>query len=232
MGTNTAIVLSGGAGKRMKSDVPKQYLFIHDKPVLFYSVSAFQKCDFIDEIIIVAAEEYIEYVSLEIVEKYGLSKVCAVVAGGKERYDSVYEGLKRKSGSGIVFIHDGARPCVSPEILQKCYNMACEGKACVAAVPVKDTIKIVDEQKISIGTPDRKTLWQVQTPQVFSCGLIRKAYDMMYASGDTDGITDDAMVAEMFLKEKIYMAESDYTNIKITTPEDMILAEAFLVNDK
>ncbi|MGN0317925.1 MAG: 2-C-methyl-D-erythritol 4-phosphate cytidylyltransferase [Lachnospira sp.] len=228
MGVNTAIILSGGSGKRMNSNVPKQYLTIRNKPVLYYSIKAFERCDFIDEIIIVAAEEYIDYVSKEIVDKYNISKVTGIVSGGKERYDSVYEGLKNKTGHGIVFIHDGARPCITGKVLMDCYEAALNGKSNVAAVPVKDTIKIADAGNVAISTPDRKTLWQVQTPQVFSYDIIKKAYDTMYETGNTAGITDDAMVAERFTGEKIYLTEADYKNIKITTPEDMVLAEAFL----
>lgn len=264
---NTAIVLSGGRGSRMNSSIPKQYLKIAGKPLLFYSLDAFQQNDNIDNIIIVANEDYIDYIKTEIVNKYNISKVSTIVAGGSERYDSVYCGLKaitenaycnsktitenaycndkaisedvccsiekitkNENKENYVFIHDGARPCISQQVIDNCLRDVRISKACVAAVPVKDTIKVADKEGYSINTPDRKTLWQIQTPQVFSEELITNAYKKMYESGQTAGITDDAMVVERFTDNKVKMVESDYKNIKVTTPEDLKIAEIFLLD--
>ena len=253
---NTAIVLSGGRGSRMNSSIPKQYLKIAGKPLLFYSLDAFQQNDNIDNIIIVANEDYMDYIKTEIVNKYNISKVLAIVAGGSERYDSVYCGLKaitenaycndkaisedvccsieeitkNENKENYVFIHDGARPCISQQVIDKCLRDVRISKACVAAVPVKDTIKVADNEGYSINTPDRKTLWQIQTPQVFLGKLITNAYTKMYESGQTEGITDDAMVVERFTDKRVKMVKSDYKNIKVTTPEDLKIAEIFLLD--
>ncbi len=231
---NTAIVLSGGRGSRMNSSIPKQYLKIAGKPLLFYSLDAFQQNDNIDNIIIVANEDYMDYIKTEIVNKYNISKVLTIVAGGSERYDSVYCGLKaiteNENKENYVFIHDGARPCISQQVIDNCLRDVRISKACVAAVPVKDTIKVADNEGYSINTPNRKTLWQIQTPQVFSEELITNAYKKMYENSQTAGITDDAMVVERFTDERVKMVKSDYKNIKVTTPEDLKIAEIFLLD--
>ena len=226
---NTAIVLAGGSGRRMNSDIPKQYMILKGKPVIYYSLKAFQDNPHIDDIILVTSEEYIDYAQNNILDS-SLNKVSKVIKGGAERYDSVWEGLKRIKESGYVFIHDGARPCISQKLINDCYaNVVIDG-ACIAAVPVKDTIKIADSEGYAAETPDRSTLWQIQTPQVFESDIIKSAYSNLYSSGRFNGVTDDAMVLERFGKHRIKLVNSDYRNIKITTPEDMNTAEMF-IND-
>ena len=171
-----AVVLAAGQGKRMNSDVQKQYMLLNDKPVIFYSLNAFQE-SFIDEIILVVAKGEIDYCRTEIVEKYNFTKVKKIVEGGSERYHSVASGLKCIDGDGFVFIHDGARPFLTEEILMRSYEAVKEYGACVVGMPVKDTIKIVDENNFAKLTPNRETLWQIQTPQVFSIELVKAAYD-------------------------------------------------------
>ena len=226
---NTAIVLAGGSGSRMNSSIPKQYMMLNGRPVIYYSLKAFQDCSFVDHIILVTASEYIDYVKQNILGDE-LGKVSAVVEGGAQRYDSVWEGLKNADDTGIIFVHDGARPCVTRKIIEDCYNEAVQSGACVAAVPVKDTIKVSGDKGIAIDTPDRNTLWQVQTPQVFSADTIKSAYAKMYSSGEFDGVTDDAMVVEKYEKCGVRLVRSDYRNIKITTPEDIILCECLIQN--
>ena len=227
-----AIVLSAGTGKRMGSEIPKQYLPINKKPVIYYSLKAFEESG-VEEIILVAGKEDVEYCRTQIVEQYGLKKVTAIVPGGKERYDSVYEGLKAISFADYVLIHDGARPMLTGEIIKRSMDAVMTEKACVVGMPVKDTIKVVDKDAFSKTTPDRNSLWQVQTPQSFSYPLIMEAYTKLkecIAQNDKTlpAITDDAMVAEYFLNQKIKMVEGSYENIKVTTPEDLLIAELFL----
>lgn len=238
-GKKTAIVLAAGQGKRMRSDKPKQYLLLKGKPLLYYSLYTFQN-SFVDEIILVVGIGEEAYCRNEIVEKYGFTKVKQIIAGGKERYHSVANGLKAVKESGYVFIHDGARPFLTEEILQRCYEAARMYRACVAAVPVKDTVKVADCDDFAVQTPDRSTLWQIQTPQVFETRLITEAYEkMMLQRGKTDAeqedtaapkrrITDDAMAVEAFTDVPVKLVQGSYENIKITTPEDMAVAEALL----
>ena len=155
---NTAIVLAGGSGRRMNSDIPKQYMMLKGKPVIYYSLKAFQDNLHIDDIILVTSDHYIEYVKKNILDDT-LDKVSKVIQGGVERYDSVWEGLKCIKESGYVFIHDGARPCISQKLINDCYEAVVEDGACIAAVPVKDTIKIADSEGYAAKTPDMNTLW-------------------------------------------------------------------------
>ena len=221
-----AIVLAAGSGKRMGTSVHKQYLLIKDKPVIYYTLQAFENSD-VDDIILVTGADEINYCRETIVEKYNFHKVRAVIAGGKERYDSVYEGLKALSDCDYVLIHDGARPLISRELINANISCVQQEKACVTAVPVKDTIKVADDKGYVADTPDRSKLWQIQTPQTFSYALVTEAYRKRAEAGDTT-VTDDAMVVEKYANHPIYLLKGDYRNIKITTPEDLIIAEAFL----
>lgn len=223
---NTAIILAAGKGKRMQSDVPKQYLLLEGHPILFYSIRAFEE-SFIDEIILVTGKDEIEYCQKEIVDKYGFQKVKKIVAGGKERYHSVYEGLKAIEHADYVYIHDGARPFVTNEILERVRKEVEQCKACVVGMPVKDTIKIAGEGNLVKDTPDRKNVWQIQTPQTFSYALVKEAYDKLMQKED-DSITDDAMVVEKMLQHPIRLVEGSYENIKITTPEDLRIGKLFV----
>ncbi|MDD2959201.1 MAG: 2-C-methyl-D-erythritol 4-phosphate cytidylyltransferase [Lachnospiraceae bacterium] len=224
---NVAIVLAAGRGSRMKSDVQKQYLQILGKPILYYSLKEFQNYDAISRIILVTGENEIEYCREEIVKAYRLDKAEQVIAGGKERYHSVYEGLKAAAGSDHVFIHDGARPFLDGSILTRCLEAVRLYHACVAGMPVKDTIKISDENMFAARTPDRRSLWMVQTPQTFDYELVKGCYDKLMRESDCS-VTDDAMAVEKYGNCQVKLVEGSYRNIKITTPEDMAIAEAFL----
>ena len=224
---NTAIVLAAGQGKRMHSKVQKQFLEIQGYPVLYYSLRCFQESPLIQDIILVTGEESISYCKEEIVQKYGFTKVSAVIPGGKERYDSVYAGLCECKDCEYVLIHDGARPFVTEEILKRGLQKVKETGACVIGMPSKDTVKLSDEEGYVKETPNRKCVWTIQTPQIFSYSLIREAHDSIRQK-DMSKITDDAMVVEQETGAKVALAEGSYQNIKITTPEDMTTAEAIL----
>ncbi len=222
----TAIVLAAGSGKRMNSKVHKQYLIIQDRPVLYYSLKAFEDSA-VDEIVLVVGKGEEGFCRKEIVDKYGISKVKAIVEGGKERYHSVFEGLKQTRDADYVLIHDGARPFVNQDIIRRCMQEVQKYQACVVGMPVKDTIKIADEEGYAKQTPDRKNVWMIQTPQTFSYALIYEAYEEMLKTEDT-AITDDAMVLERIKGKKSKLIEGSYRNIKITTPEDLLIANVYL----
>ena len=223
----TAIVLAAGQGKRMGTKVQKQYLEISGKPVLFYSLDVFQKSDMIDDIILVVGENQEEYCREEIIEKFHITKVRKIVKGGTERYHSVWNGLQEVAEDGYVFIHDGARPFVTEEILSRAYETVQREKACVVGMPVKDTIKIADKEGFAKETPNRSLVWMVQTPQVFETFLIKNAYSLLMEQ-EIIQVTDDAMVVETMLRKKVKLVEGSYENIKITTPEDLKIAEVLV----
>lgn len=228
----TAIVLAAGKGKRMNSDVKKQYLLLDGKPVLYYSLLAFEK-SFIDEIIIVAGPDDKDYVRQEIVKKYGFNKVSLIVTGGRERYHSVFNGLMASSACDYVFIHDGARPFITQDILNRALESVKQTKAAVVGMPVKDTIKIIDKAKKVIETPNRNDVWLTQTPQCFAYSPIICAYEDLLASETSltnrgINITDDAMVMETFGSLPVSLVGGSYDNIKITTPDDLYIAEIIL----
>lgn len=237
----TAIVLAAGSGSRMKSAVAKQYMLLKDKPVIWYALQTVEESAIIDDCVLVTGADDIQYVKKEIVEKYGFTKVAAVVPGGAERYLSVGNALEAIAGDvlpvpnrdGYIFIHDGARPFLTEQILENTYEAVQKYHACVAAMPVKDTVKIADEDGFAADTPDRKRVWTVQTPQVFDAELIIRAYATLKEQITTlsergISVTDDAGVVELFTDQKVKLAEGSYENIKITTPEDIRVAESFL----
>ena len=237
----TAVVLAAGSGSRMKSDVAKQYMSLCGKPLIWYALHAIEESSVIDDCILVTGAEDISYVEEEIVARYGFGKVDTVVAGGKERYDSVYCALQViadgrlniSNEDGYVFIHDGARPFLTEEILQRCYEEVKLSGACVAGMPVKDTVKIADRNGYASQTPDRTFVWQIQTPQVFDTPLIIEAYEKLMREKDRMHnekikITDDAMVVETFTNMPVKLVQGSYDNIKITTPDDLMIAETFL----
>ncbi len=241
----TAIVLAAGSGSRMKSDVAKQYMLLHGRPLIWYALHTIEESSVIDDCILVTGAEDISYVQDEIVTRCGFHKVSMVVAGGKERYDSVYHalqtitdrGMAESDVDGYIFIHDGARPFLTEEIIERCYEEVMRTGACVAGMPVKDTIKITDREGYAAHTPDRSLIWQIQTPQVFETPLIIEAYTNLMRekeelTGEEIKITDDAMVVENFTSHKVKLVKGSYENIKITTPEDLVIAEGLLGGEK
>ena len=221
----TAVVLAAGSGSRMKSNVKKQFMDMLGKPLVYYALKQFEDSP-VDEIILVTGEDAISYCKEEIVDYYGFQKVAQIVAGGKERYHSVYNALKVAKGE-YVLIHDGARAFIDQEMIGRAMAGVEEYKACVIGMPVKDTIKIVDDQGFAVSTPDRSTLWQVQTPQCFVTEEIYQAYETMMHTSQA-GITDDAMVMEQYGCRKIRLLEGSYNNLKMTTPEDILVGEMIL----
>ena len=225
-----AIVLAAGQGKRMGSVVPKQFLELDGKPLLYYSLECFEQSDLISEIILVTGKDAIPF-CWRMVDHFGFKKVKYVVPGGKERYDSVYEGLKTCGECDIVFIHDGARPFPDTEMLKRTMEAADKYGACVAAVPSKDTMKLGTPDELVERTLDRSTLWNVQTPQVFRYDLILKAHQEI-RKGSMEGVTDDSMIVETLGTCPVKLVMGSYDNIKVTTPEDLMLAENILKRRK
>ena len=223
-----AVILAGGRGSRMHSDIQKQYMLLDGRPLIAYALEAFER-SCADDLVLVTGAGEAEFVQKEILPPLGLTKLRSIVTGGKERYHSVYEGLKALRNCDYVLIHDGARPLVTEAVMSRAVQAAVQNDACVVGMPVKDTIKVADAHGFAESTPDRSLLWQVQTPQAFAYPLVRGAYDRLMADETLQkGITDDAMVVEHLSGTKVRLVEGSYENLKVTTPEDLVLAEALL----
>lgn len=220
-----AIVVAAGKGKRMGANINKQFLHIKDKPILYYTLKAFETCTYINEIVLVAAESELQYCKTNIIEGYGFKKLKCIVSGGAERTDSVYNGLLASSGSSIVLIHDGARPFIDNRIIEAGIKYAKEYGACSCGVIPKDTIKIKASDGFSETTLERNRLFAVQTPQCFEYNLILNCHEKVKKSNLH--FTDDTSVVE-YCGHKVYLYEGSYNNIKITTPEDLLMAENIL----
>ena len=216
----SAIILAAGRGQRMGTELPKQFLSMGDDMLLTKTIRVFEESSVIQDIVLVTSEDWIGFCKTQIVDREGFRKVRKIVAGGKERYDSVYQGLLACPNADYVFIHDGARPFVTEEILVRTQEAVEKYEACAVGVPSKDTVKIVDEDGFVESTPPRKNVWNIQTPQAFSYPLIRAAYEVVRDNNMT-GITDDAMIVERSRLAKVKLVMGSYYNIKITTPEDM-----------
>ncbi len=225
MKKNCALIVAAGKGTRMGAGINKQFLRIKDKPILLYTLQAFNNHPEIDSIFLVAAEEEIEYCRKEIVQKYNINKVQSIIKGGKERQESVFNGLKEMKNADIVLIHDGARPFISNRIISEGIKYAGIYGACSCGVKPKDTIKITNKDGFSISSLDRNSLVNVHTPQCFKYDLIYNCHKEI--AGKEVNITDDTSVVEFF-GHKVYMYEGDYKNIKITTPEDMAFGESII----
>ena len=220
----SAIVLAGGRGKRMNYHKSKQFIEIKGKPVLVYTLEKFIYNKSIDEVILVLPEDEVDYCKKEVLQKYSL-KVDRIVIGGKERQDSVFNALEAMEKANIVLIHDGARPFISEKIIEEGIKYANIYGAAAPGVTPKDTIKVKNEDNISVYTPDRNTLVAVQTPQCFKYDEIYQCHRKIKEENAI--VTDDTSVVERY-GHKVYLYEGDYTNIKITTPEDLILAERLI----
>lgn len=222
----SAIILAGGKGKRMNSSISKQFIEIKGKPIIYYTIKKFNDNKKIDNIVVVLSQEEIEYFKENILKKYDL-KVDKIVIGGAERQDSVYNGLKslENTETDIVLIHDGARPFISDRIIEDGIKYASIYGACAPGVMPKDTIKIKEKNNFSIDTPNRETLVAIQTPQVFKFREILECHEKVKM--DKVVVTDDTMVVERY-GTKVYLYDGEYTNIKVTTPEDLILGEKLI----
>ncbi|PKM50107.1 MAG: 2-C-methyl-D-erythritol 4-phosphate cytidylyltransferase [Firmicutes bacterium HGW-Firmicutes-7] len=214
------IIAAAGQGKRMKNDVSKQYIEIDGKPIVAYTIEKFQKSNLVDEIILVVGENEIGYIEKYIKNRYNFTKVKSIVSGGKDRQDSVFEGIKVLSDDvDIILVHDGVRPMIDVEAIDYIIEETIKYKACIFGVNAKDTIKVVDEYKNVADTPDRNLLYAIQTPQAFEKGLLLNAYKRSMKEGFRG--TDDSMLVERFTDIKVKVVEGSYMNIKITTPEDL-----------
>lgn len=218
------VILAGGRGSRMGAEVSKQFIEIDEKPIIYHTIKAFEKCDKISDIILVLPSNEIDYFKEKILNRFDFN-ISAIVEGGKERQDSVYNALKYIDDCEIVLIHDGARPFVNLNIINKGIEFAKEFGASAPGVMPKDTIKVKNQESFSESTPDRSTLMAIQTPQCFNYKLIRQCHEKVKEQNIS--VTDDTMVAEMF-GNKVYLYEGDYKNIKVTTPEDLILCREFI----
>ena len=221
-----AIILAGGKGKRMGSAISKQFIDIKGKPIIYYTLKKFSENKKIDNIIVVLPEDEVKYFKENILKKYEL-RINKIVIGGKERQDSVYNALKslKNSSTDIVLIHDGARPFISERIINEGIKFAEIYGAAAPGVMPKDTIKVKNEKNFSIDTPNRANLVSIQTPQVFKFDEILECHEKIRYNGEK--VTDDTMVVEKY-GYSVYLYDGEYTNIKVTTPEDLILAERLI----
>ncbi|WP_317956986.1 2-C-methyl-D-erythritol 4-phosphate cytidylyltransferase [Paenibacillus chitinolyticus] len=221
------IVVAAGRGSRMRTVESKQYLELAGKPILVHTLELFEKMARIDSVVLVTGEADVPRCE-SYASRYGLHKVSRVIAGGAERQDSVRSGLEALGAdTQWVLVHDGVRPLVTEEQVGACLDKAIDTGAAVLAVPVKDTIKVVSEDGKIMSTPDRKSLWAIQTPQAFRFSLLKEAHEEAVRDGFLG--TDDAMLVER-AGHTVHVVEGDYANIKITTPEDLPWAEWLLGN--
>ncbi|HEQ60303.1 MAG TPA: 2-C-methyl-D-erythritol 4-phosphate cytidylyltransferase [Firmicutes bacterium] len=225
--STTALIPAAGMGRRMGASINKQYLELAGRPILAHTLALFENSPAIDRIIVISPQEEIPFCREQVVSRYGFRKVHDIVAGGAERQDSVRNGLAAlpdPRGDDIVLIHDGVRPFMPAELLSEVIATAQQVGGCVVGVPVKDTVKEVSDHRV-VGTPARERLWLAQTPQGFLFSVIRRAHDRALAENFRG--TDDASLVER-LGLPVAMVQGSYRNIKITTPEDLTLACAFL----
>ncbi len=230
----SVVITAAGRGERMGGAINKQFMSLAGRPILAWTVEAFQRLDWVGNIYLVVPEDWLQYTAVDIVDKYGLDRVRKIVSGGIERQDSVFAGLKAiEPGCEWVCIHDGVRPFIRRQFAESVWQFAKIHNTAIPGYPSRDTIKESLDGKI-IATRERSVLWLVQTPQIFKYQLIMKAYEAAAASGFYG--TDDAGLLER-IEEPVYLAPGDYYNIKITTPEDLEIAEHllpvfFLENEK
>jgi len=221
-----AVIVSAGKGHRFMEGKKKQFHFLAEKPILAHTLDKFETCPLIRSILLVVGQDDMDYCLKEIIEKYKIQKVSQIVPGGKQRQESVKNGMDALPRDvDIVAIHDGVRPFVTRAMIEDSIHSALRYGAVVLAMPVKETIKMSNPDGTVLKTLDRETLWQIQTPQSFQVNLIKEAYHR--ASEDGFIGTDDASLVER-IGVKVHILPGSYTNIKITTPEDLLLANLFL----
>ena len=222
---NGVVIVAAGTGSRMNMGINKQFIKLEGKEIIAYTIEKFYNNSNIEDIVVVVKEDESEFFKEEILDKYNFKNI-KIAYGGKERQDSVYNGLKLLDEKcDVVLIHDGARPFVSDKIIDKSIEEAKEHKAIVVGVPVKDTIKVIDNDKNIVDTPNRSVLWAVQTPQTFDYNILIDAYKDAFKNKFYG--TDDAMLVER-IGYKVKMLEGSYNNIKITTQEDLNIGSQIL----
>ncbi|MDI7259254.1 MAG: 2-C-methyl-D-erythritol 4-phosphate cytidylyltransferase [Thermodesulfobacteriota bacterium] len=221
-----AVIVSAGKGQRFLKGRKKQFFSLDGKPILAHAIDQFEACPLIRQILLVVGQEDLDYCLEEIVEKYRYRKISQIIPGGKRRQESVKNGLDALPGDAeIIVIHDGVRPFVTKEMIEESIRSASRFGAVVTAIPVKDTIKMAHPDGTVLKTLERESLYQAQTPQTFQAPMIKEAY--LRATEDGFIGTDDASLVER-LGMKVHILPGSYANIKITTPEDLILANLFL----
>jgi 2-C-methyl-D-erythritol 4-phosphate cytidylyltransferase len=225
MKKNVAVILAAGKGSRMGANINKQFLTMKEKPILYYTLKAFCECKSIDEVVLVSAKSEIEFCREDIVERYKFTKVKAIIEGGAERQHSVFNGLKAIKNCDVVLIHDGARPFVTDAIIEDGIKNAHLYGVATCGVNPKDTIKVKNEEGFSNKTLNRNNLFIVQTPQCFKYDLIFKCH--VNLNHENISVTVDTMVVEKY-GHKVFLYDGSYNNIKITTPEDLIIGERIL----
>ena len=224
---SVVIIPAAGMGKRMGDNRNKQYLPLNGRPILVHTLTPFEESNLVDSIILTVPAGDEDYCKKEVVDKFGIKKVTEILHGGKERQDSVRAGLYvLDSGVDFVIIHDGVRPFITPQMIADSIYGAENRGACVVAVPAKDTIKEVSKDGLVLRTLERKNLWMVQTPQTFRYNIIKEAHDNAFADGFLS--TDDSALVER-LGHQVTIVQGSYENIKITTREDLKMAEASLI---
>ncbi len=222
-----AIVVAAGSGTRMGGARPKQYLDLGGRPVLSRTLEAFEKSILVQAVVVVIPPGDVAYCWQEAIRPYGLSKVRQVVEGGKRRQDSVRSGLKALGSEyPIVVVHDGARPLVSPDLIDASVEAMRDARAVITAVPSRDTLKEVDHSGFVKSTLERERIWMVQTPQVFRFEDLMAAHQRAVEKGFTEAPDDSVLVERLGIEVKVIQGSS--LNIKITTPEDLDLAGAIL----
>lgn len=222
---NGVVIVAAGTGSRMNMGINKQFIKLEGKEIIAYTIEKFYNNSNIEDIVVVVKEDESDFFKKEILDKYNFKNI-KIAYGGKERQDSVYNGLKLLDKKcHFVLIHDGARPFVSDKIIDNCIKEAKNHKAVVVGVPVKDTIKVIDKDKYIVDTPNRSVLWAVQTPQTFDYNILIDSYKDAFKNGFYG--TDDAMLVER-IGYKVKMVEGSYNNIKITTQEDLNIGSQIL----
>jgi len=224
-----AIIAAAGLGRRMQQDTPKTYLDLGGKPILIHTLEIFEKVPEVHEVLVVVHPEDLEFCQGEVIDPYPLKKVLRLVPGGKERQDSVYNALRilKKEGDelDVILVHDGVRPLVVPAQVRQVVAAARRHGGAILGVPCQDTLKRVNSKGEVVATVDRQELWQVQTPQAFRAALLWRAYQEAMEKGFY--ATDEAALVEA-LGETVVVVPGTPLNLKITTPDDLIMAEAIL----
>lgn len=233
MSKNIAVILLAGKGSRLKSTVPKQYIEINKKPVIYYTIKAFDQNNYVNEIILVVDKNNVDFLKNEILSKYNFNKVRNIVLGGDERAFSVKNALdslpvNKTTKDDIILIQDGVRPFISDNLITKGIEEAKKWGSVVIGVKVKDTVKIVDDNNKIVNTPSRNNLWIAQTPQIFKLSILKKCYTDIKSI--TPLPTDDSSLVEQN-GYTVKMIEGDYKNLKITTKEDLYFA-SFILNSE
>lgn len=223
---NTAIICAAGMSTRMNTEISKQLIPLWGKPIIVYTLLAFEEATLVDEVVLVVNKGVMGYYKGNIIERYGIKKVKRIVAGGVTRQESVYNGLQKVSDqTKIVAIHDGARPLVTPELIDRSIQSLGDKSGLVVSIPVQDTIKIVGMDQVIKETPDRRRIWAAQTPQVFPLEVIRKAHEIARADGFV-GTDDGSLVERLGLEVSVMLGSKE--NIKISTPLDLTMAEVIM----